>query len=113
VHLQHLIKLFTPHTPYFYASHPQIHELVRTIFENNRQWVASKQAQDAHFLKNSLSDQTPDYLYIGCSDSRDTSNEIMGLRLGTFLYTATLPTLSSIPPQCHEVLSIMLLPNWK
>ena len=52
------------------------------IFENNRQWVASKKAQDIDFFKKLAADQTPDYLYIGCSDSRVPANEIMGLEAG-------------------------------
>lgn len=52
------------------------------IFENNKKWVASKVAQDADFLTKLSSDQEPDYLYIGCSDSRVPANEIMGLEPG-------------------------------
>lgn len=52
------------------------------IFENNRQWVASKVATDASFLDKLSKDQTPEYLYIGCSDSRVPANEIMGLEPG-------------------------------
>ena len=52
------------------------------IFENNRRWVESKQAQDAHFFEKLAADQNPDYLYIGCSDSRVPANEIMGLDAG-------------------------------
>src|SRR6187402_1337821 len=53
-----------------------------TIFENNRQWAASKLAQDEHFFDKLSSDQTPGYLYIGCSDSRVPANEILGLEAG-------------------------------
>jgi carbonic anhydrase len=52
------------------------------IFENNRQWVESKKAQDVNFFEKLAADQTPDYLYIGCSDSRVPANEIMGLEAG-------------------------------
>ncbi len=52
------------------------------IFENNKKWVAGKIAQDADFLAKLSSDQEPDYLYIGCSDSRVPANEIMGLEPG-------------------------------
>src|ERR1043165_8534592 len=52
------------------------------IFENNRQWVESKKAEDAHFFDKLAADQNPDYLYIGCSDSRVPANEIMGLEAG-------------------------------
>jgi carbonic anhydrase len=52
------------------------------IFENNRAWVASKLADDPDFFEKLAKDQEPDYLYIGCSDSRVPANEIMGLEPG-------------------------------
>lgn len=52
------------------------------IFENNRRWVASKTASDKNFFENLANEQKPDYLYIGCSDSRVPTNEIMGLDAG-------------------------------
>ena len=52
------------------------------IFENNRKWVADEIAKDADFFEKLARDQTPDYLYIGCSDSRVPANEIMGLEPG-------------------------------
>lgn len=52
------------------------------IFENNKQWVESHTNQDADFFKKLAIDQTPDYLYIGCADSRVPANEIMGLAPG-------------------------------
>ena len=52
------------------------------IFENNRKWVAEMKATDAQFFDKLAKDQNPDYLYIGCSDSRVPANEIMGLQPG-------------------------------
>ncbi|GAB4412122.1 MAG: carbonate dehydratase [Bacteroidia bacterium] len=52
------------------------------IFENNRQWVASMKHKDADFFKKLAKEQTPEFLYIGCSDSRVPANEIMGLEPG-------------------------------
>ena len=52
------------------------------IFENNRKWVADMKARDADFFEKLAREQTPDYLYIGCSDSRVPANEIMGLDPG-------------------------------
>ncbi len=52
------------------------------IFENNKKWVADALAKDADFFEKLARDQTPDYLYIGCSDSRVPANEIMGLEPG-------------------------------
>ncbi|SDG65064.1 carbonic anhydrase [Chitinophaga filiformis] len=52
------------------------------IFENNRKWMASKTATDREFFEKLAEEQNPDYLYIGCSDSRVPTNEIMGLDAG-------------------------------
>lgn len=52
------------------------------IFENNRKWVAEKKGHDPDFFEKLARDQQPDYLYIGCSDSRVPANEIMGLEPG-------------------------------
>lgn len=52
------------------------------LFENNRKWVESMKAKDANFFEHLAAEQNPDYLYIGCSDSRVPANEIMGLEPG-------------------------------
>ncbi len=52
------------------------------LFENNRKWVAEMTSKDADFFDKLAKDQTPDYFYIGCSDSRVPANEIMGLDPG-------------------------------
>lgn len=54
----------------------------KQIFENNKEWVAQQVRNDADFLAKLSQDQTPEYLYIGCSDSRVPANEIMGLGAG-------------------------------
>lgn len=57
-------------------------ESYKKIFEHNRNWIANRSKTDPDFLSKISSDQTPDYLYIGCSDSRVPANEIMGLDPG-------------------------------
>jgi carbonic anhydrase len=57
-------------------------ELYKQVFENNKRWVESKVAHDADFFEKLAKDQRPDFLYIGCSDSRVPANEIMGLEPG-------------------------------
>jgi carbonic anhydrase len=52
------------------------------IFENNKRWVAEKTRTDQEYFDRLSRDQQPDYLYIGCSDSRVPANEIMGLEPG-------------------------------
>ena len=48
------------------------------IFSNNAEWIASKRATDTAFFEKLALEQNPDYLYIGCSDSRVTAEEMMG-----------------------------------
>lgn len=52
------------------------------IFEHNKNWVKSRTESDPHFFEKLAKEQHPDYLYIGCSDSRVPANEIMGLDAG-------------------------------
>ena len=54
----------------------------KVIFENNKKWVERKLGEDADFFKNLAKEQNPEYLYIGCSDSRVTTEELMGLKPG-------------------------------
>lgn len=55
---------------------------IEQIFKNNRQWVENKLGEDADYFKNLANGQNPDILYIGCSDSRITAEEIMGVQPG-------------------------------
>lgn len=54
----------------------------KKIFENNREWVKRRKEGDPHFFEKLAEDQTPDYLYIGCSDSRVATEELMGVGPG-------------------------------
>lgn len=52
------------------------------IFENNKKWIAEKKATNKDFFTNLAKGQNPNYLYIGCSDSRATAEELMGAAPG-------------------------------
>ena len=52
------------------------------LFENNRAWAAEMVRQDPDFFKRLSAQQTPDYLWIGCSDSRVPANQIAGMLPG-------------------------------
>ena len=52
------------------------------LFENNRQWVASVTEADPDFFLRLVAQQSPQYLWIGCSDSRVPANQITGLAPG-------------------------------
>ena len=52
------------------------------LFRNNRKWAASMVDQAPDFFKKLASQQSPEYLWIGCSDSRVPANEIVDLLPG-------------------------------
>ena len=52
------------------------------LFERNRAWAADAVAGDPDFFSALLDRQTPEYLWIGCSDSRVPANQIVGLPPG-------------------------------
>ncbi len=52
------------------------------LFQNNREWAADIKAQDEHFFAKLAAQQTPEYMWIGCSDSRVPANELLGLLPG-------------------------------
>jgi carbonic anhydrase len=52
------------------------------IFNNNKKWVAEKLALDPSYFNNLSKGQHPEFLYIGCSDSRVTAEDLMGVQPG-------------------------------
>lgn len=52
------------------------------LFESNRQWAARLRATSPKFFSRLVAQQAPEYLWIGCSDSRVPANEIVGLLPG-------------------------------
>ena len=55
---------------------------MRDLLEGNRKWAASVTARDPHFFEHLAEQQNPEYLWIGCSDSRVPANEIVDLPPG-------------------------------
>jgi len=54
----------------------------REIFQNNEKWIAEKLALDPQYFAKLAEGQNPEFLYIGCSDSRVSAEELMGLKPG-------------------------------
>lgn len=52
------------------------------IFENNQKWISNKLHLDENYFKNLSKGQAPEILYIGCSDSRVTAEDLMGMQPG-------------------------------
>lgn len=52
------------------------------LFEKNREWANSVNTSDPEFFQKLAAQQNPEYLWIGCSDSRVPANQIVGLLPG-------------------------------
>lgn len=52
------------------------------VFENNQNWIQSKLGSNSEFFSDLSKGQKPEVLYIGCSDSRVTAEELMGANAG-------------------------------
>jgi len=60
---------------------------VEQIFRNNQKWIADKLQTDSDYFRKLSKGQSPEFLYIGCSDSRVTAEELMGVQPGdVFVY---------------------------
>jgi len=72
---------------------------------NNRAWAKRKVAADAGFFSRLERQQAPQYLWIGCSDSRVPANEIVGLDPGELFVHRNVANLA--PPQDANYLSVL------
>jgi carbonic anhydrase len=72
---------------------------------NNRAWAARKVAADPDFFRRLERQQAPDYLWIGCSDSRVPANEIVDLDPGQLFVHRNVANLA--PPQDANYLSVL------
>ena len=77
----------------------------KKIFENNRAWVEARMQQDPHFFERMAYAQNPDYLYIGCSDSRVSAEEMMGLNPGeVFVHRNVANVVNAIDMNASSVI---------
>jgi carbonic anhydrase len=72
---------------------------------NNRAWAARKVAADPGFFQRLVGQQAPEYLWIGCSDSRVPANEIVDLDPGELFVHRNVANLA--PPQDANYLSVL------
>jgi carbonic anhydrase len=72
---------------------------------NNRAWAEGKVAEDPGFFARLVGQQAPEYLWIGCSDSRVPANEIVGLDPGELFVHRNVANLA--PPQDANYLSVL------
>lgn len=75
------------------------------VFENNRKWIAQKKSTNKDFFINLAKGQNPNYLYIGCSDSRATAEELMGAAPGeVFVHRNIANVISNVDLNAMSVI---------
>ena len=72
---------------------------------NNRRWAERMVQSDPGFFKRLANQQAPEYLWIGCSDSRVPANEIVDLDPGELFVHRNVANLA--PPQDANYLSVL------
>ncbi len=77
----------------------------KEIFEFNKKWVAEKLQLDADYFTNHYNDHSPDFLYIGCSDSRVSVTTFTGLDIGDIFVHRNIANL--VPNNDLNMLSIL------
>lgn len=55
---------------------------IKNVFNQNQKWIENKLAIDPDYFSDLSKGQSPEVLYIGCSDSRVTAEELMGTQPG-------------------------------
>ena len=79
------------------------------LFERNREWAAAMVADDPLYFSGLAERQTPEYLWIGCSDSRVPANQIVGLAPGeVFVHRNVANVVVHTDLNCLSVLQYAL-----
>jgi carbonic anhydrase len=79
--------------------------MLNNLKANNRNWAQRKIAADPGFFRRLEGQQAPEYLWIGCSDSRVPANEIVDLDPGELFVHRNVANLA--PPQDANYLSVL------
>ncbi|HEY2446567.1 MAG TPA: carbonate dehydratase [Rhizomicrobium sp.] len=79
--------------------------MLEQLKTNNRKWAARMTADDPEFFHRLERQQAPEYLWIGCSDSRVPAHEIVGLDPGELFVHRNVANLA--PPQDSNYLSVL------
>jgi carbonic anhydrase len=75
------------------------------LFENNREWARRTTERDPAFFQSLVSQQSPKYLWVGCSDSRVPANDIVGLLPGElFVHRNVANVVAHTDLNCLSVL---------
>jgi carbonic anhydrase len=79
--------------------------MLEHLKESNRAWAKRMVSSDEDFFRRLVRQQAPEYLWIGCSDSRVPANEIVGLDPGELFVHRNVANLA--PPQDANYLSVL------
>ena len=78
---------------------------LRPLFDSNRRWSEEITARDPEFFGKLVGQQSPDYLWIGCADSRVPANEIVGLLPGElFVHRNVANVVPNTDMNAHAVI---------
>ena len=75
------------------------------LFDNNRKWAAEIKRRDPEYFERLSKIQKPEYLWIGCADSRVPANEIVGLAPGELFVHRNIANIA--PPFDTNVHSVL------
>ena len=76
------VQTHTNHQVRSLHSYKEDDHALAKLFKNNREWVDKVNKEDPTFFPKLGSGQSPEYLYIGCSDSRVSISSLIGLEMG-------------------------------
>lgn len=99
------LRLDSPNKLHFFRSESTIMNNFETIMKNNRVWAAEKVETDPEYFERLVNIQEPEYLWIGCSDSRVPANEIVGLQPGELFVHRNIA--NQAPPSDINVLAVV------
>jgi carbonic anhydrase len=78
---------------------------LKKIFDQNKEWAKNETSSDPHFFKKLSEQQNPEYLWIGCSDSRVPANQISGMLPGeVFVHRNIANIVSHTDLNCLSVI---------
>ena len=79
---------------------------IEQVFVNNEKWIQEKLAANKDYFNELAKGQAPEFLYIGCSDSRVTAEDIMGVQPGeVFVHRNIANLVNSVDLNVMSVLN--------
>ncbi|MDP2117463.1 MAG: carbonic anhydrase, partial [Brevundimonas sp.] len=79
--------------------------MIEDLLRNNLNWAATRARLDPEYFRRLSEQQAPEYLWIGCSDSRVPANEIVGLQPGELFVHRNVANLA--PAQDMNLLAVL------